>query len=114
MLEAAASFSTPADPIAATTQGPGPGSGAAAEARPEGEQGEGRGEHPEVNAAAAAAGGRRWMNSAPQDQSATRSHSRSSFSSSTLVNTTTPTDHIDPQLIWHLFFFATYIEREAN
>ena len=42
-LGAAAFFSTPVDPIAATTEGPGAGGAAAAETRPEGEQGRGGG-----------------------------------------------------------------------
>ncbi|KAK5933673.1 hypothetical protein CgunFtcFv8_014135 [Champsocephalus gunnari] len=42
-LGAAASFSTPVDPISVTTEGPGAGGVAAAETRPEGEQGRGGG-----------------------------------------------------------------------
>lgn len=86
-------------------RGPGPSSTAAAGTRAEGERGETRCKHLEVKAATAA-GGQRWMKSTPQDQSGTRSHSRSSFSSSTLVNTTSslpPTNHITTQPIWHLF-----------
>ncbi|XP_042263161.1 elastase-1-like [Thunnus maccoyii] len=77
--------------------------------------GESRGKQQEVKAAAA--GGRRWMTSTPQDQSGTRSHSRSSFSTrqraahycccTTL--SLPPINHITPPPVWHLF--ARYIER---
>ena len=79
-LGAAVSFSTPVDPITAATEGQDPA--ARRQLRPGqrgGDRGERTGKQLEVKAAAAAAaGGRRWMNSTPQDQSATRSHSRSS------------------------------------
>lgn len=82
-LGALAFFSTPADSITAATEGPAarrqlrPGP----ERRPGGEQ---RGQQLDAKAAA----GRRWMNSTPQDQSGTCSHSRSSFFGSTFANTT--------------------------
>lgn len=110
-LGALASFSSPADPITAATEGQDPAARQQLRPGQEGNRGEGRGKQLEVKAAAAA-GGQRWMNSTPQDQSGTRSHSRSSFFSSTLVNTTSslpPTNHITPQPIWHLC--ATYVER---
>lgn len=88
-LGAAASFSTPVDPISAAAEGQ--EAAARRQLRPEqrGNRGEGTGERERGRAArgenTAAAGGRRWMNSTPQDQSGTRSHSRSSFSRSMLL-----------------------------
>lgn len=45
----------------------------------------------------AAKGGRRWMEGTPEDQSGTRNHGRSSFSSCTLVNAT-PSQRTSHQL----------------
>lgn len=77
-LGAAASFSPSVDTIMAATEGQDPAAWRQLRPGRWGTVGEKRVRQNEVKAAAA--GGRRWMTSTPQDQSGTRSHTRSSFS----------------------------------
>lgn len=106
-LGAAASFSTPVDPNNTATEGL--DLAVRRQLRPEqrGNRGEGTGKQLEVKATT---GGRRWMNSTPQDQSGTSSYSRSSFSSSMQHLIPAPQKPHHPTA-YIGSFYCVYIER---